>query len=361
MRASALVQLLVVLLSFSALAAACAGAPPSMPPQSSSPTDGSPFAEIPEELRGRTWLAEGGDGWEAGLIAGRSVRLGPAEVGLAARDQWILSTVVIAETGASLLIRDASLGEPRRVDLGMLAPSAVSILGDAAFVSGFSLRDSLDPGILHVDLASGTTSWLLEPSNAPGTRYVAASADGSTLVSVLCDLSTQPEPKTCDLMTVSLPDQTVGQAKQVPGGLLRAASATTAVFAPLGPEPPTWIAGVDLQSGRENWREKGGEYGPSYVTLADGLIQSQIALPESGPHLLIEAMNFETGSVRLVYEEEGLELRSMWPEMSSDVFVAIGGGSGFGRAVLDGGGIAQLALVDLSAGTVRAVEFSVRE
>jgi hypothetical protein len=317
--------------------------------------------EVPVQLQGRTWLAEGPDGWEAGVIGGKYIDLGASEVGLVSDGKWILSGVLDAKDGTTLLIRDTSLGEPGRINLGPLAPGAVSLSDDVAFVSGFTLRDSMDPGILEVNLVDLTMRRLLEPSNTSGVRYLAVSADGSTLVSVLCDISKEPEPKTCDLTTISLATGEASAAKPFAGGLLRGASTTSAVIAPLGPEAPTWIAGIDLGSGREIWRETGAEFGPSYVSSANGLIQSKIVLGKGSPQLLIEAIDVNTGSIRVLYQEEGLELRSMWPELSSDALVAVGAGSGFGRALVDSAEPAQVLLMDIATGMTTPAQFSVKE
>lgn len=360
MRASALVRGLMMSAACSAFVLGCAGAPPSKPPTSPLPTELAQPAKVPAHLQGRTWIAEGPAGWEAGVFGGSSMHLAATEVGVATDGKWVLSAFLDGNDGATLLIRDVSLSEATRIDLGMLAPSAVGFGDGTAFVSGFSLRDSLDPGILEIDLADGTTRWLLEPSNARGTRYIAVSADRTTLVSVLCDVSKAAEPKTCELTTVSLIVGSTSIPKDVPGGLLRGTSPGSAVIAPLGPEAPTWIAGIDLESGREIWREQGGEFTASYMSSTNGLIQSKVVLDNAKPRLMIESIDLDTGSIRVLYQEDGLELRALWPELSSDAYAAIGRGSGLGRALIEGAGVAQVVLMDLRAGTTNAAEFSVK-
>src|SRR5215212_2864813 len=156
----------------------CSGARPLASPGASDPDRSvesmktQPIDVRPQaaDLVGKTWLAEGPRGWEAGRIGGRSISLGRAEVGLAASGRWIVSAILQPTDAVALLFRDGPAAEPKRLDLGSLAPTTTAIAGDRAYVSGFSFAEQTDPGILEIDLEASTARAVLPPSKASGTR-----------------------------------------------------------------------------------------------------------------------------------------------------------------------------------------------
>ncbi len=331
----------------------------SVAPASAGPTVGGPPNAA--NLHGRTWLAEGPKGWEAGRIGGRSIRLGRGEVGLTAGGPWIVSAILEPGKSGTLVVRAGPGADAQRIDLGAVTPTATVIVGDHAYVSGFSFEQPSDPGILDVDLATATASALLPPSDAVGGRYLAASPDGSTLVSSLCDLLTNPEPATCSLTVISLADGTAEALGDVPGGLLRATSDEVAVVAPQGPEPPGWLAGIDLATGAELWRTTGGEFGRSLMNERFGLIQQRTLLDGQKPRLVIEAIDLRTGAGRVVHQEAGATLGALWPELSSDGFIVVGD-DGSGSRALGANTDARLRvrLVPLDAGDPLDVALTLR-
>lgn len=302
----------------------------------------------PRGLAGRAWLAEGPKGWEAGTIGGGAVPLGRAEVGIAASGGWIVSANLQRTDAIRLLVRGGPGAHPSEVQLGGLAPTATAIVGDHAYVSGFSFGDPTDPGILRVDLATGASETVLASSGAPGTRYLAVSADESTLVSSLCDQAAHPEPETCALTAVSLGDGAVTGLGNVRGGILRATSPEVAIVGPASHEAPDWLAGIDLRTGRELWTVKGGELGPSVLTAGAGLIQQHLRTDGATPRLVIEAIDLGTGATRIVYQEKRLFGRSLWPALCSDDFIVIGDDA-TGRRALAGSidGHARVRIVPL--------------
>jgi hypothetical protein len=293
---------------------------------------------VPAQARsliGRAWLAEGPRGWEAGRIGGGRVALAKAEIGVVAHDRWIVSAVVQPAGATKLLVRDGPRGDPKAVDLGSLAPTAAVVVGDRAFVSGYSFIKPDDPGILEIDLRAGASRLLVAPSGARGTRYLAASPDASTLVSSLCDLASDPEPASCPLFVVGL-DGAEKELADVPGGLLRGTSSQVAVVAPQGPEPPSWVAGIDLHTGRQLWRLTGGEFGPSVVVAGDRLLQQRLLIDGPKPRLVIDLVDMQTGATRSVYEESGDLLRDLWPALCSDTQIALGADATGSRALATG-------------------------
>ena len=303
------------------------------------------------ELDGKTWLAEGPTGWEAGRIGGRSIRLGRAEVGLATGGSWIVTAILKPTHSVTLLVRAGPAADPKRVDLGSLAPTATVIAGDHAYVSGFSFAQPTDPGILDIDLATATARVLLPASDAIGIRYLAVSADGSTLVSSLCDQVADPEPATCSMTVVSLPDGTATFLGDVRGGLPRAASSEVAVVAPPSHEAPERLAGIDLKTGAELWSVAGGELGRSVMNVTHGLIQERILLDGPKPRLVIEAINLRTGTAKVVYQEARAGIGALWPELCSDRFIAVGDDATGSRALgAAADGRARVRLVPLDGG-----------
>jgi hypothetical protein len=233
------------------------------------------------------------------------------------------------------------------------------ISGDRAYVSGYRFGATGDPGILEIDLPTGSTRAVLEPSDAEGTRYLAVSPDGSTLVSSLCDLASSPEPATCLRCTVDLADGMARIVGRVPGGLLRGTSADVAVVAQPGHEAPAWVAGIDLRTGAELWRLAGGEFGPSTVSRTHGLIQQRLITGLPKPKVTIEAVDLETGARRTIYEETGLAPRSLWPALTSDAQIAMGGDASGRRALLgDGNGATRIRLVTIDDGASVDVEIA---
>ncbi len=352
------------------LLVACAGARMTAPPGSfapwgsEAPASAGPSAIASPHgatLEGRTWLAEGPRGWEAGRIGGRSILLARDEVGLATGEPWIVSAILNRSRSGTLVVRAGPAVASKRVDLGSLTPTATVIVGDHAYVSGYSFEQPTDPGILDIDLATATASALLSPSDAAGGRYLAASPDGSTLVSTLCDLLSDPEPAACSLTVVSLADGTAQALGDVPGGLLRATSDEVAVVAPQGPEPPGWLAGIDLATGAELWRTTGGEFGQSLMNERFGLIQQRTLLDGPRPRLVIEAIDMRTGRGRVVHEEAGATLGALWPQLSSDAFIVVGDDATGGRALgANADARARVRLVPLDAGDPLDVPLTLR-
>ncbi|HEX3264520.1 MAG TPA: hypothetical protein VHR16_02520 [Candidatus Limnocylindrales bacterium] len=312
-------------------------------------------------LTGVTWLAEGPRGWEAGQIGGGRVALARAEVGIAASDGWILSAVLRPIGSTRLLIRDGPAADAKAVDLASLAPTATVIVGDRAYVSGFAFANARDPGIVEVDLDAATSRVILPPSGAGGTRSLAASPDGSTLVSSLCDFASDPEPETCSLTVVPLDGAAPRSLGKVAGGFLRGTSSTVAVVAPQGAEPPTWIAGIDLATGRELWRLTAEEFGPSVMTRDHGLIQQRLRIDGPKPSLVIDAIDLRTGTSRSLYEETASAPRVLWPALCSETNIAIGEDATGSRALAaSDDGRTAVRLVPIDGGNPVDVQLALR-
>jgi hypothetical protein len=260
-----------------------------------------------------------------------------------------------------MLVRAAGAARPTEVNLGSLAPTAAAIVGDRAYISGFLFGQPDDPGILEINLSTAARRELLPPSGAVGTRYVAVSPDGSTLVSSLCDLASDPAPETCSLTVVSLPAGSATDLGDVPGGLIRATSSEVAVVAPQGPEPPDWLVGIDLRTGTEAWRLAGGEFGASFMNDQRGLIQQRTRTDRPRQRLLIEAIDVRSGASEVLYEESITTPRSLWPALSSASSLVLGEDA-TGRRVIARGDDAQarIRLVPMDGATPFDLDLSLR-
>jgi hypothetical protein len=282
-------------------------------------------------------------------------------VGIAARDGWVVSAVLSPVRSITLLVREGPGAEPKAINVGSLAPTATVIVGAHAYVSGFSFAQSDDPGILDVDLAAATARVLLPPSGAAGSRYLAASPDGTTLVSSLCDLAADPVPETCSLTVISLADGSATILGATPGGLLRATSSDVAIVAPQGAEPPSWLAGIDLRTGRELWRVSGGEFGPSVMNEQRGLFQQRSRIDGARPRLVIEAIDLRTGASRLLYEESRAAPGALWPALCSETSIVLGEDATGSRAIAGGEDAhARVRLVPIDGGAPVDVDVSLR-
>jgi hypothetical protein len=356
-----------VTLVVAAVLAGCAGAYPAGS-LGAAPTSGADEVNVASSaqvstpargLVGKTWLAEGSGGWETGRIAGRRFALGASEIGIATGNGWIVSAELGRIRSIKLLIRDQPGASPKTVALGSLAPTATAVVGSRAYVSGFLFGQPDDPGILEIDLLTATSREMLEPTGAEGTRYLAASPDGSTLVSSLCDLASDPEPAMCTLTVLSLVAGTATDLGAVPGGLLRGTSSDVAVVAPQGAEPPAWLAGIDLATGRELWRISGGEFGPSVINEQYGLIQQRIRTDGPKPRLVIEAIDLPRGASRTVYEETGNALAELWPALCSETHLALGEDATGSRAIGEGADTrTRVRLVPIDGGEPLDVDVS---
>lgn len=334
-------------------------APASVAPPSSGQPLGARLQAA--DLTGKSWLAEGPRGWEAGRIGGRSIALARGEVGIAAGGPWIISAILRPTDSVKLLLRSNLDAQPTRIDLGPLAPTATVVVGDHAYVSGFSFAEPTDPGILEIDLLTGMRRALLPPSDAVGTRYLAVSLDGATVVSSLCDQLSDPEPETCFMTVLSLADGTTTTLGDVRGGLPRATSSEVAVVAPQSHEPAGWLAGIDLRTGTQLWSLAGGEFGEFVMNAQHGLIQQRTRIDGPTPRLLIEAIDLRSGATHVVYEEARAAPGALWPALSSDRFIVVGDDATGSRALgASANAHARVRLVPLDGGDPLDVPISLR-
>ncbi len=273
-------------------------------------------AGIPESVTGRMWFAEVDlEVWVAGSIGGRTLELPPGEVAIAAADGWVVSTSRATKMPNLSWRRLDGTSATLGVDL---IPASVAISGDLAFISGFDGGSGGDPGVFELDLISGEMKRILEPGKTNGPRSVAISGSGRQLVSAVCS----SEENGCDLDVLDLPKGTVTHVGRVPG-YLRTVGETVAV---IGSDPATWIAGIDLSTGKELWRRDMSEVWSGYVTSSGILVQAYLTYAADGPIFGIDTIDIVDGSTSNVLSAAADGAVGLWPEVSSDDTVVVGPG-----------------------------------
>lgn len=283
---------------------------------------------LPPSLVGRSWHAEIGEGiWIAGTIGGETTSVPEGDIPIASGNGWLLAMVQgRADEDAS--IRSIGEGTRRGLETGLEPPVAV-ISGNQAFVSGLSRSSTGDPGLVVVDLATGTTATLLPPSGSAVFRTVAVSRSGKTVVSAVCP----DTAAVCDLDVVSVADGATRHLPTVPG-YLRATGDSLVI---VGEDPATQITAVDIQTGRELWSQAADEYWLGYVTSADVLVQASLAYNQGKPEFVVQAIARD-GSARELFRTAAARPLGLWPDISSDDVFTVGPGFSTDDALLQSRG-----------------------
>lgn len=289
---------------------------------------------IPPTVLGRGWFAQvGSDEWTAGSVGGPTVALPRGEVGVAAADGWALSAFR-DDAGNNLVWR--KIGDPATNILPIsFVPADAAVFGDRAYLSGFDQATGGDPGIFSLDLTSGYFVQLLPSGGAAAPRTVDVSRTGLTLASAICgDLNAG-----CDLDIVNTVDGTARHLSNVPGYL----RATGDVIAIVGPDPASWVAGIDVETGAELWRRHSDEMWLGYVTSTGRLIQASLEYSESGSVFSVDSIDLATGATIEILTEAATDPVGLWPEVSSDDTVVIGPGFSIEDALVNAQGNAVTA------------------
>lgn len=269
-----------------------------------------------DRLIARPWLARRADGtWLTGRT-GRATALGRHEVGLAVGNGWLI-TADDRSLGRSITSRrvDGSGGRTTAIDV---IPASVAIAGSTAYIGGFDRATSGDPGLDAIDLGGGGVRELIRSSKGAHPRSVVAAPDGSAIVSATCDGA-----GTCDLTAVTA----VGAVPAVAASTVSAPGylrGTTSTVAVVGPDPASWIAGIDLASGRALWRHDALEMWAGYTTIDGRLLQAELRETANGPTFTVQAVATATGATTTLMTAAVGHGIGLWPELSSDDAFAIG-------------------------------------
>jgi hypothetical protein len=338
---------------FPDLPSAVGASGPSIPPSSSNPADpsarptpsqGQAAPTVPASLVGRGWIAEIDPGiWTVGSIGGPTVVLPANEVALAAASGWIISAFK-TEAGDNIAWRHAGADTSSSLPIRLI-PASVAIFGDSAYLSGFDRASGGDPGVLRLELSTGKLEELMAPSEIKAPRSVAISPSGLTLVSATC----ADAQAGCALDVLDLTAGTRRHIDSVPG-YLRSTGDTAAV---VGPDPATWVAAIDVQTGKELWRRGADEMWAGYVTSGGDLVQASLSYAVSGSVFAVDVIALTTGSATNAVTTGTASPVGLWPEVSSDDTLVIGPGFDIGDALANLRGKEVLAdLYDFGGRTI---------
>jgi hypothetical protein len=295
---------------------------------------------LPTAVGGRAWTAEIQSGvWAAGSVGGPTIDLPSGEVPVAAADGWVLSAFKNT-SGDNLAWRRDADSKSTQMPVSFIAASAV-IFGDDAYLAGYDRSTGGDPGVFKLDLASGSLNVLLPSSGMKTPRSVVISRTGKTLASATCSTD-----GACDLDVLDLQSGTAAHIKGV-GGYLRSTGDAVAV---VGPDPATWFAAIDLQTGKELWRHEADEVWSGYVTSTGSLVQAYLTYSDKGSDFAVDKIDVATGSASTVFTRKVTAPIGLWAELSSDDTIVIGPGYSIDDALANSVGKAVVAETYLLAG-----------
>lgn len=301
--------------------------PASAPTNSALPAEATPTPQPPQyplQLKDRSWIAESPEGWMVGAIGRPSITLETKELALAASDKWIVSAVVEVPESVELVVR--SWGEPsnRMITIGAVHPGSIALVGDHVYIGGVSVAGPSDPGVLDVNLQTGTVGVLIEPTGERGGRYVLASRDGRAVVSTLCLLGAE-YTGTCELDVVDLPSGLTRHLGPVEGGLPRAVGASYVVVTHQLDTAPEHLVFVDLESGLTIRSETGREFLGGYVTSTGLFVQSMLDIQTDPPSFTVETLDITGEGPQTIYSMAAEDmLPGLWSELSTDDYAVVG-------------------------------------
>jgi hypothetical protein len=289
-------------------------------------------------MMGQSWFATVGyRKVAAGAIGSQTIALPDGERGQAAGLGWVASTIRTS-TGSTLHLRRPGGGASWTVPTPFFAES-VAFAGGAVYLGGFDRVTDGDPGIWRVSLETGELTRVVEGSNTEPPRRVVASRSGRTVVSAVCDGA-------CQLEVLDTSTNEVRKLGAVDAFLRTTGDAAAIV----GPDPATWVAGIDLDTGRELWRREAAEVWLGYVTTQDQLIQAFLVDTSDGPSFRVGSIAISTGGYRELYRELAQREIGLWPDVSSDDYVAIGPGFNIADGLDRGAASARADLIRVSDG-----------
>ena len=306
-----------------------------------------------EKMPNLSWIGEGPEGWLAGELRESYRRLPEGEIGLVAQDGWVLSIRPGKEAGIELLIRRGSTDEPKfPVLLGDLLPSSVAIAKDVAYLSGvpFAIGEDLRTYQIALGDPSEQPDPFIQPDPGNLVRNLAISADGETLASSICDVTEDFVIEGCRLQRIV--DREAQTVNELPGLLTRISSGVAVVVEPVGDSEPSWVAGFDLESGKQLWQIDGQIERWRLDTGRSELVIARFE-PGESPRFVIEAVALGSGDRTVLYEESGDTPPTFWTDQSTDDFLVLSSESDIGSAAAaHEDGLVPVLIIDRATGSV---------
>jgi hypothetical protein len=298
---------------------------------------------IPPGLAGRTWVVETADGsLVAGVTgSGRRVRF-PAGERILAIGPGRIATARPASSGWSVRVVSLTDG----VEVAAAAPDDEPL--SAAFIPGRLVigghrrgTSGRDPGLVAIELTTGTATTLLAPRERVGreadlARSVSATPDGR-IVSALCGL---------DGCAIDLVDPAAGTTRRLAELAPAWPGPVTDTTVLVGEAESAWISGLELRTGTRRWTRSDGEFQHAYPTADGRIVQALIGEDLS---FRIELLDAATGSGRVVFERSGTEGLVLWPELSNDRYAVVSTSGNLADAAV-ASHLVRAGVVDLATG-----------
>ena len=140
-------------------------------------------------------------------------------------------------------------------------------------------------------------------------RRLPSPTSGDTLTSAVC----APEGDGWQLDIIKTADGSSTHIANVPGYLRLTGDAVVVV----GPDPATWIAAIDIDSGKEAWRIPADEVWLGDLTSGDKLVQSSLEYSPTGSTFVVDRIGLEDGkAARLLALPAQDDPVGLWPELS---------------------------------------------
>ncbi len=304
---------------------------------------------VPPELQGAAWVASREDGT---MAVGA---LGSAELKVLGADQMVAAVgprnVAIAQTEGSsvrIVILEATSGAEL---VSAVIPGGISgavFAGNHLVVSRAS-GDSVDPGVVAVDITSGAIRDLIAEGPLPAdwtgefpARSVVASATGETVAASLLSFGSDA----ADVSVISMPDGNVRGSFRVIGH--PAATTDTHLVLRVGGDSVDELVGVDLNGGATRWTLTTGLFLTGYATQEGVLVQQVYVTEGVASRTEILAVDMTSGASEVAWTTK--DDYTLIPEVSRTSFAVL---SSTGR-LLDPqtGSSVALYILDLAGGAL---------
>lgn len=298
----------------------------------------------PPEVMGATFLAELSDGVTVVGRVGLKERLVVPAGSFAFFDRN--GTVIISTPGATdteLSRIDIATGEVvwRTSVPGDRYASAVS---EPLLLGGQTSNSVADPGLILVDVATGSSRVLVPSRPAPRdaiswSRSALVTPSGTQVLTSLCAFD-----RGCENSLVDVAD----------GSTVRTLPGTTPAIIATDRFAVTYdghsVTGIDLRNGEAVWArsDEDLEFSGGYAIAGQRLVTAWLDRT-AAPIFRIELIDLPSGRGNVIAERDFSEDWTLWPELSGEASAVIGHGGRIGDAATDGKPL-EAAVVDLATG-----------
>ena len=190
---------------------------------------------------------------------------------------------------------------------------------------------------------------LIKPDSGNVVRSVAISSDGGSLASSICEID-EFELVGCRLDQIPVEGGSVKTINELPGVLSQIA-AGVGIVAPASDTNPEFVAGIDLESGKELWRIDGQI--ETWRIVADRELVVSRFEPGDQPRWVLESIDLRGGDRRTVIEQSGDAPPHFWADQSTDDFLVVSNEPDIETGLVEHpDGFVPVLIVDRSSGSV---------